>query len=232
MLRSRDKSERKDVSNWIADHKHKQCMNCNKQFSILTRRHHCRNCGRLICSECSKNKWFIEEEQCRVCDQCFDKLSNNKPIQRADPHLHVLTKPNLFSLIATFEKSWIRTNYPDKYEKYKKQLLKPPKSIEQSKSDNNNNASNPLIVIQTGVLYINIMEAQGLPDCDTFTRPDGYCIFYVTNNDPCFGEAHKYSTKVHHHTVCQCLIPIHPRSYHIQSHFSMSQNGKRTKRLS
>merc|ERR1712228_806752 len=166
-------------------------------MGILTRRHHCRNCGRLVCSDCSKNKWIIDNEQCRVCDQCFDKLSNDKPIERTDPYFHVLTKPNLFSFLATFEKSWMRSRYPSQYEKYKKKLLKPQKS---DKSDQLSAAYNPLVVIQTGVLFVNIMEAQGLPDCDTFTRPDGYCIFYVTNNDPCFGEAHKYSTKVHHHT--------------------------------
>ena len=77
----------------------------------------------------------------------------------------------------------------------------PPQMSSLRKSITRKRKYNPLVVVQTGVLYVNIMEAQGLPDCDTFSQPDGYCIFYVTNNDPCFGQTTKYSTRVQHNTV-------------------------------
>ena len=211
---------------WVPDHKHKHCMQCNKEFSMFHRKHHCRKCGNLVCGDCSKNEWYIESPAGngneRVCDACFHKLSNHHPVT-SNPKFRVLTEPNFFSWIATFQKSWIRSRYPKKYKKYKHQLLhgydkgkknksklKTPKISDKHTNDNDNplpmsstkkKRYNPLVIVQTGILYVNIMEAQGLPDCDTFSQPDGYCIFYVTNNDPCFGQTTKYSTKVQHNTV-------------------------------
>lgn len=40
----------------------------------FNRRHHCRRCGRLVCSSCSTKKMEIEacnKNLSRVCDQCY-----------------------------------------------------------------------------------------------------------------------------------------------------------------
>jgi len=40
----------------------------------FNRRHHCRRCGRLVCSSCSTKKMTVEacrENPARVCDQCY-----------------------------------------------------------------------------------------------------------------------------------------------------------------
>lgn len=40
----------------------------------FNRRHHCRRCGRLVCSSCSTKKMIVEgcrENPTRVCDQCY-----------------------------------------------------------------------------------------------------------------------------------------------------------------
>lgn len=40
----------------------------------FNRRHHCRRCGRLVCSSCSTKKMAVEacrENPARVCDQCY-----------------------------------------------------------------------------------------------------------------------------------------------------------------
>ena len=40
----------------------------------FNRRHHCRRCGRLVCSSCSAKKMVVEgcrENPTRVCDQCY-----------------------------------------------------------------------------------------------------------------------------------------------------------------
>ena len=40
----------------------------------FNRRHHCRRCGRLVCSSCSTKKMVVEgcrENPARVCDQCY-----------------------------------------------------------------------------------------------------------------------------------------------------------------
>ncbi|KAG8454771.1 hypothetical protein GDO86_001117, partial [Hymenochirus boettgeri] len=44
----------------------------------FNRRHHCRRCGRLVCSSCSMNRMVVEgcrENPARVCDQCHAYFS-------------------------------------------------------------------------------------------------------------------------------------------------------------
>jgi len=59
---------------WIPDDEVSDCMQCNKAFSILRRRHHCRKCGSIICAECSKTKAIIpgvdKAKEVRICDYC------------------------------------------------------------------------------------------------------------------------------------------------------------------
>jgi hypothetical protein len=38
---------------WIPDEKTEGCMRCGRPFGWRRRRHHCRLCGRCICSSCS-----------------------------------------------------------------------------------------------------------------------------------------------------------------------------------
>ncbi|MEQ2316201.1 Zinc finger FYVE domain-containing protein 26, partial [Ameca splendens] len=40
----------------------------------FNRRHHCRRCGRLVCSTCSERKMLVDGcpgEEVRVCDDCY-----------------------------------------------------------------------------------------------------------------------------------------------------------------
>jgi FYVE/RhoGEF/PH domain-containing protein 5/6 len=63
---------------WIGDDHSSACLRCNKPFSALSRRHHCRNCGILVCHKCSSNKAIVKSVHpttpTRVCDNCFDIL--------------------------------------------------------------------------------------------------------------------------------------------------------------
>merc|ERR1712223_898414 len=63
---------------WVPDHAVSSCMRCRTQFWFGRRKHHCRNCGQLFCSECSDNLAPIPSEQLyhpvRICDDCFLKL--------------------------------------------------------------------------------------------------------------------------------------------------------------
>jgi len=39
---------------WVPDNMFDACMSCDKPFGFLTRRHHCRHCGRLVCKQCQR----------------------------------------------------------------------------------------------------------------------------------------------------------------------------------
>ncbi|XP_069982534.1 rabankyrin-5 isoform X2 [Penaeus vannamei] len=55
------------------------CMECGTKFGLATRKHHCRHCGRLLCSRCSDKDVpilkFSLNKPVRVCQTCFDVLT-------------------------------------------------------------------------------------------------------------------------------------------------------------
>ncbi|KAJ3169428.1 Pleckstrin y domain-containing F member 2 [Geranomyces variabilis] len=60
---------------WIPDEEAVVCMICRTtKFSVLTRKHHCRKCGRVICWKCSKMEAAI-----RVCTDCHDDIVDPTP---------------------------------------------------------------------------------------------------------------------------------------------------------
>ena len=50
------------VYKWVDDDTVTSCYNCNKTFSFLTRRHHCRFCGRIFCYDCVNYQTFIPDD--------------------------------------------------------------------------------------------------------------------------------------------------------------------------
>ncbi|GAB0091613.1 rabankyrin-5 [Sergentomyia squamirostris] len=54
------------------------CQECGEKFSFTTRKHHCRHCGRNLCSRCSSNDVpilkFGINKPVRVCAVCFEVL--------------------------------------------------------------------------------------------------------------------------------------------------------------
>ena len=66
---------------WIPDQRVSMCQLCGVQFSLVVRRHHCRACGKVVCSACSNNKAPIKYRQfepVRVCHLCYDVLKKSK----------------------------------------------------------------------------------------------------------------------------------------------------------
>ncbi|KAL3112776.1 hypothetical protein niasHT_019750 [Heterodera trifolii] len=61
---------------WVPDSDCDQCTSCSSPFTLVRRRHHCRNCGRIFCGQCSTNAIAIPElgydRRVRVCDLCYE----------------------------------------------------------------------------------------------------------------------------------------------------------------
>ncbi|XP_055989836.1 zinc finger FYVE domain-containing protein 26 [Sorex fumeus] len=68
---------------WVPDETESICMVCRMEhFTMFNRRHHCRRCGRLVCSSCSTQKMVVEgcrENPARVCDQCHSYYNQDVP---------------------------------------------------------------------------------------------------------------------------------------------------------
>lgn len=67
---------------WELDGDVSFCNACSKRFSLLVRKHHCRNCGMIFCADCSQQKCPILEKNyqtpVRVCGRCHFALSGNE----------------------------------------------------------------------------------------------------------------------------------------------------------
>lgn len=86
------------ISRWVEDSSVTHCYNCNNEFTFITRRHHCRLCGRVFCHFCSNyyaklpldilqkipdksdsygNYIWMEklDDNVRVCGKCFSHVS-------------------------------------------------------------------------------------------------------------------------------------------------------------
>uniref|UniRef100_A0A8C9Y9X6 RUN and FYVE domain containing 1 n=2 Tax=Sander lucioperca TaxID=283035 RepID=A0A8C9Y9X6_SANLU len=61
---------------WLKDDEATQCKQCEKEFSIARRKHHCRNCGDIYCNTCSSNELALPSypRPVRVCDVCHALL--------------------------------------------------------------------------------------------------------------------------------------------------------------
>ncbi|XP_067113820.1 LOW QUALITY PROTEIN: myotubularin-related protein 4 [Osmerus mordax] len=75
------------VTRWVPDHMASHCFNCDCEFWMAKRRHHCRNCGNVFCKDCCHLKLPIPDQQLYdpvlVCNTCHDQLleSRNREIR-------------------------------------------------------------------------------------------------------------------------------------------------------
>ncbi|VDD81885.1 unnamed protein product [Mesocestoides corti] len=69
--------ERQTNRQWVSDESATCCSNCQKEFSISFRKHHCRHCGKVFCQACSSKKTATSasKDPLRVCDACFAELT-------------------------------------------------------------------------------------------------------------------------------------------------------------
>ena len=77
--RLQDMSQSADPScvfsaSWEADTATTYCRGCKQPFSTLTRRHHCRACGRLFCNNCTRFREVVDGNPARVCTECYQSI--------------------------------------------------------------------------------------------------------------------------------------------------------------
>lgn len=71
---------------WVPDAMTKDCMICAQRFSAFVRKHHCRQCGRVVCSSCSPHRLDLrladsqrESKPERTCNECFQQHKKDQP---------------------------------------------------------------------------------------------------------------------------------------------------------
>ncbi|XP_063219429.1 myotubularin-related protein 4 isoform X2 [Bacillus rossius redtenbacheri] len=66
---------------WVPDHAVSRCMGCDTEFWLGRRKHHCRNCGKIFCADCSENEVPLPREQLyhpvRVCCSCYSVIHSS-----------------------------------------------------------------------------------------------------------------------------------------------------------
>ena len=64
---------------WVPDEEAPNCMLCKAAFSFIKRRHHCRECGKVFCSDCCSHTLELphrgQYKKVRVCNTCYEKLT-------------------------------------------------------------------------------------------------------------------------------------------------------------
>lgn len=66
---------------WIPDHVSTSCMQCKQLFTFYKRRHHCRSCGNLICSNCLSSTFVVPgidtNRIMKACSSCMNRIKSD-----------------------------------------------------------------------------------------------------------------------------------------------------------
>lgn len=58
------------------------CYYCNSRFTVVKRKHHCRLCGQVFCSNCCDNRvdgvQYGFTSQIRICKLCYKLMENDQ----------------------------------------------------------------------------------------------------------------------------------------------------------
>nr|KAF6488520.1 zinc finger FYVE-type containing 21 [Rousettus aegyptiacus] len=90
---------------WVPDKECPRCMQCDAKFDFLTRKHHCRRCGKCFCDKCCRQKVPLRRmcfvDPVRQCAQCA--LVSHREAEFYDKQLKVLLNGATF--LVTFGNS-------------------------------------------------------------------------------------------------------------------------------
>lgn len=120
------------MTKWANDEKVDRCYGCNGEFDMIRRKHHCRQCGRIFCHECSRyttrlprvllrtipdqpdtyidyifGKERSVDEQVRVCGDCYRYVSD---IIRVEKLIRIFELCG-FNIVELYHLATINDNY-------------------------------------------------------------------------------------------------------------------------
>ncbi|CAN7984841.1 unnamed protein product [Ixodes hexagonus] len=83
-----------DEPPWTPDRERADCVRCQCKFDLITRRHHCRRCGRVYCGSCCGRRLPLQRmcfvDPVRVCQDCSPATLRENDFY--DRHLKLLLK--------------------------------------------------------------------------------------------------------------------------------------------
>ena len=53
---------------WVDDRYATRCFSCHSKFTIVRRKHHCRDCGQVFCGDCM----IVKGKDDKICHECYD----------------------------------------------------------------------------------------------------------------------------------------------------------------
>lgn len=81
-----------DEPPWTPDRETADCWRCRSKFDFITRRHHCRRCGRVYCSNCCNRRLPLQRmcfvDPVRICHDCSPATLRENDFY--DRHLRLL----------------------------------------------------------------------------------------------------------------------------------------------
>ncbi|XP_028677307.1 zinc finger FYVE domain-containing protein 21 isoform X1 [Erpetoichthys calabaricus] len=87
-----------DEPQWVPDKECPRCMQCDTKFDFLTRKHHCRRCGKCFCDKCCSKKVPLPRmcfvDPVRQCAECG--LISQKEMEFYDKQLKLLLNGGSF----------------------------------------------------------------------------------------------------------------------------------------
>ncbi|KAK3913879.1 Zinc finger FYVE domain-containing protein 9 [Frankliniella fusca] len=86
----------KEAPFWVPDADAPYCMQCDQKFTVLKRRHHCRACGKVLCSRCCSEKAHLKytNAEARVCVPCKSILLGGSSGLPISPQRSLHPNPN------------------------------------------------------------------------------------------------------------------------------------------
>lgn len=84
---------------WVSDDERRTCTLCDRKFHPFFRKHHCRMCGRIICSKCSPSRAPLPDlgyqKLVRLCSPCFADRNVQSPFDALEPSASVSSASQL-----------------------------------------------------------------------------------------------------------------------------------------